>query len=113
MNPTIFRILAWTSLAMIAFATLSPIELRPESGMPPNIERFFAFAAIGLVFAAAYPRHFWLTLIIVLGAAFLLEILQIASPSRHGRLFDAVVKMSGGTLGLILGWLLQRFSLQR
>lgn len=113
MNPNIFRFIAWASLALVAFATLGPIELRPTSSFSPTIERFFAFAVIGFAFAIAYPKHFWLTMIVVLGAAFMLEILQIVSQSRHGRMFDALVKMSGGTVGLIVGWFLQRFSLQR
>lgn len=113
MNHAFFRVLAWAGLAFIAFATLSPIDLRPTSELPPNIERFFAFAAVGAMFAIAYPRHLWLTCAVVLGAALALEILQMISPSRHGHVLDAVVKMSGGTIGLTAGWLLQRFSMQR
>jgi glycopeptide antibiotics resistance protein len=109
MNPAFFRFIAWTSLALIAFATLGPIDLRPTSSFSPSIERFFAFAAVGFAFAMAYPKRFWLTMAVVLGAAMMLEILQIVSPSRHGRLFDALVKMSGGAIGLMIGWLLQRF----
>lgn len=113
MNPAVFRFVAWAGLALIAFATLGPIELRPTSSVPPTIERFCAFAAVGFAFAIAYPKRFWLTLIIVLGAAMVLEILQIVSLSRHGRLFDALVKMSGGASGLMIGWLLQRFITKR
>lgn len=113
MNSRLFRILAWGGLALIAFATLSPIDLRPTSELPPNTERFIAFAIVGAAFALAYPRHLWLTLVVVLSTAVMLEILQIVSPSRHGHMLDAVVKMSGGTMGLTAGWLLQRFSVQR
>ena len=113
MNSRILRILAWAGLALIAFATLSPIGLRPTSEFPPNIERFIAFAVVGAAFALAYPRHLWVTLAVVLSTALILEILQIISPSRHGHMLDALVKMSGGTMGLTAGWLLQRFSVQR
>ncbi len=113
MNHGLFRVLAWAGLAFIAFATLSPIDLRPTSELSPNVERFIAFAAVGVTFAIAYPRHLWLTLAVVLGAALALEVLQIISPSRHGHMLDALVKMSGGTIGLTAGWLLQRYSMQR
>lgn len=113
MNPGIFRFAAWASLALIAFATLSPIELRPTSGHSPILERLLAFAVVGFAFAIAYPKRFWLTLIVVLGAAMMLEILQIISLSRHGRLFDALIKMSGGAIGLMVGWLLQWLSMRR
>lgn len=39
----------------------------------------------------------------VLGAAALFEMLQVQEPSRHGRVFDAAVKMAGGIIGLNAG----------
>ena len=62
MPHRLLRILAWLLLAAIAFATLSPIGLRPDSGFSPNYERFAAFAAVGMMFVLAYPRHIWLVL---------------------------------------------------
>ena len=105
-NVNFVRFLAWISLAFIAIFTLAPIGFRPESGFSPTIERFSAFAAVGLVFALAYPRKLWLAVVIALGSAILLEILQVLEPSRHGRVFDAVVKVTGGAVGLILGQIL-------
>ena len=58
------------------------------------------------MFALAYPRKLWLAVVIALGSAILLEILQVLEPSRHGRVFDAVVKVTGGSVGLILGQIL-------
>ncbi|MGP9813510.1 hypothetical protein ACTZWT_18535 [Rhodopseudomonas sp. NSM] len=106
---TVLRGAAWLSLAFIATATLSPLGLRPTTGWPPSIERFLAFALVGGLFAAAYPRYILFAAAIVLGAAMLFEILQVLAPSRHGRLFDAGVKLSGGTVGLIVGWLMVRW----
>jgi Ni,Fe-hydrogenase I cytochrome b subunit len=106
---TFLRTAAWLCLAFIAMATLSPIGLRPTTGWSPSIERFLAFATVGCLFAAAYPRYILFAAVVVLGAAALFEILQLFEATRHGRLFDAGVKMSGGSVGLIVGWLLARW----
>lgn len=103
------RVAAWLCLAFIALATLSPLGLRPTTGWPPSIERFLAFALVGALFAAAYPRYILFAAVIVLGAAALFEILQVLAPSRHGRIFDASVKLLGGSFGLAVGWLLVRW----
>jgi VanZ family protein len=105
-NVKLVRFLAWSSLAVVAIVTLVPIGFRPESSFSPTIERFSAFAAIGLVFALAYPRRLWLAVVIALGSALCLEALQLLEPSRHGRVFDAIVKVAGGAVGLSLGQLL-------
>lgn len=101
-------LLAWLLLAAVAFVTLAPIGFRPTSGYSPSIERFMAFGAIGLLFALAYPRHLWVTVVVVLGAAVALEALQLVSVSRHGRLIDLGVKMLGGVLGVTAGVVMRR-----
>ena len=106
-NLTLIRLAAWGSLALVAMFTLSSIGLRPETTWPPTVERFAAFAAVGFAFAIAYPRQFWFAAAIALGAALVLEVLQVLAPTRHGRLFDAAVKLAGGTAGLLLGLALQ------
>eukprot|EP01133_Synstelium_polycarpum_P020244 gene20244-24271_t len=53
----LIQIAAWLLFAAILFITVDPISLRPESGLPVNVERFAAFAVLGFVFAAAYPRR--------------------------------------------------------
>jgi apolipoprotein N-acyltransferase len=105
---TAVRIAAWACLLGIAFITLGPIGFRPESGLSPSIERFAAFAVVGALFAVAYPRYILIAAAIVLGAAVLFEVLQLLSPSRHGRAFDASVKIAGGVFGLAAGWLLAK-----
>lgn len=101
------RIAAWLLLAAIAFVTLSPIGLRPESGFSPNYERFAAFAVVGCMFALAYPRHVWLVLALVLGAAVAFEALQLVASGRHGRAWDLAVKLLGGTAGITAGAVLR------
>jgi VanZ family protein len=102
------RILAWLLLAGVVFATLSPINLRPESPLPTSLERIIALMLIGFVFALAYPRRTWLVVAIVLGSTIILELLQLTSPTRHGRLVDVAVKLGGASIGLAMG----RFALR-
>jgi hypothetical protein len=113
MFQVLLRISAWTCLAGIAFVTLAPLGFRPESGAPPQLERFAAFAVVGVLFATAYPRYILFTVLIVLGAAVIFELLQLLAPSRHGTFFDASEKVTGGLVGLCAGWTVARFSTRR
>ena len=94
---------AWSVLAFIAYATLSPIQSRPTLAAPSDFEHLAAFAVIGTLFILAYPRQIILVVLVVLGGAALLEIMQLLTPDRHGRLLDAVVKIAGGALGMVAG----------
>lgn len=104
----LLRLGAWACLAAIVVATLGNIGLRPSSGLSVHVERFGAFAVAGALFAAAYPRHLPLVAALVLGAVVVLELMQVFVASRHGRVFDAGVKLAGGGLGLVLGAVLSR-----
>jgi hypothetical protein len=95
-------IASWTSLALIAAATLSPLALRPHL-FPVHAEHFAAFAAVGLLFCLAYPRQIFLNCAIVLGAASLLETLQLLTPDRHGRASDLAFKLAGAIAGIVAG----------
>ncbi len=99
------RVLAWLLLVGLVFVTLAPINLRPTTPAPTQVERIVALAVLGLVFALAYPRHIFLVALIVLGSTILLELLQLVSPSRHGRVIDVIAKLIGGGLGIGAGWL--------
>jgi hypothetical protein len=98
------KVLAWLLLAGLVFVTLSPISLRPSSPLPTGAERAVALMFVGFVFALAYPRRIVLVALVVLGSTVLLELLQLVSPSRHGRVIDVAVKLVGAGLGLALGW---------
>jgi hypothetical protein len=109
----LLRFLAWILLLGIVFSTLSPIGLRPESGLPANDERFAAFLVLSLVFTLAYPHRLLRVVLIVAAVAIILEALQLVIPSRDARLHDLIVKLVGGGLGaglgvLVLGWLRRR-----
>lgn len=106
----LLRVVAWALLAGIVFSTLSPIWLRPESGLPANDERFAAFLVLSFVFTLAYPHRLVQVLVIVAVAATALEAAQWLIPTRDARLHDLIVKLVGGGLGaglgaVVIGWL--------
>jgi hypothetical protein len=108
-------IAGWLALAFIVGATLSPIDIRPVVA-GPQLERFAAFALLGLAFGLAYPKRVLLVAAVVVASAFGLEALQLATPDRHGRLLDAFVKAAGGVCGIgisQIGQLLLRAKIDR
>jgi hypothetical protein len=96
-------VVAWTVLAFIAYATISPIQYRPTLPMPSSFERFAAFAVLGSVFCAAYPGRMVFVCLIVVGGAVLLEVAQLLTPDRDGRILDLIEKMAGGAVGIVTG----------
>ncbi len=103
------RLLFWLGLAGIALVTLGPIGLRPESGLPPQVERFGAFLAISLLFTLGYPSRRVIGWLALFAVAALLEILQNEVPGRHGRLIDFDAKAAGVAAGAVVGLGLLRF----
>ncbi|WP_223968353.1 VanZ family protein [Bradyrhizobium sp. RD5-C2] len=98
-------IAGWLALAFIAFVTLSPIQDRP-SFFPPQTERFAAYAVMATAFVLGYPRRTALIVLFVVFSSFTLEAMQLLTPDRHGRLLDAIVKVSGGLAGIGAGHLI-------
>jgi glycopeptide antibiotics resistance protein len=93
-------IAAWLSLILIASATLSPIGVRPHvAGI--GFEHIGAFAVTGLLFALAYPRHLLIVAVLVFGSAIFLELSQLLTPDRHARISDLLVKLAGGSIGIV------------
>ena len=106
---------AWSSLAIVAYATLSKAglvyrlyyKLAPFLDYPSmrtyaSFEHVFAYMVVGALFCAVYPRSMWrVCLLLFLGIA-CLEALQNLTPDRHGTLRDAIEKMTGGALGAFL-----------
>jgi glycopeptide antibiotics resistance protein len=99
----LIAVAAWTVLAFIAYATISPIQARPTLLTSPSFERLAAFAILGALFCLAYPRHIALVCWIIFFSAVLLELAQLLTPGRHGRIQDAIIKMTGGALGIVAG----------
>ena len=68
---------------------------------------------LGTLFGFAYPHRTLLVCCIVLGAAALLEIAQTLTPDRHGTLVDALEKIAGGAVGILLARKIQHFRGER
>ena len=101
MFRTVIATAAWTSLAFIAYATLSPLNERPEfDALLSHLDQYLAFAVAGSLFGLAYPRQKFFVCILVLGSAVLLELAQLLTPDRHARVIDAVRKIIGGAIGI-------------
>jgi hypothetical protein len=95
---------AWLSLLIVLVATVVPIELRPTAGLSPNIERFCVMAAVGALFAAAYPKRFWVIVLMLSLAAVIFEPLQFIAAGRHPGLRDVGFKSLGAALGAAAGY---------
>jgi hypothetical protein len=110
MIKSLIRPVAWMLLAAVLFVTVSPIRMRPVTAAPPDVERFVAFAVVGLAFAVGYPRHWRLAACLVVAAALAFEAAQLLAPGRHARIADALVKALGGLAGIATGAVIQRLS---
>jgi VanZ family protein len=113
MIQRLIAIPAWLLLCFIAYATLSPICDRPTLSTSPSLEHVAAFAVLGTLFCLAYPRKMVLVCAVVFGCAILLELSQLLTPDRHGRIQDAFEKLAGGAFGIIAGRALLRFVSKR
>jgi hypothetical protein len=101
---------AWLLVLALVYATLCPIDMRPQSGFSANWERFGAFAVTGALFGLAYP-HYYLRIAFSMSLFIAaLELAQNLTHTRHGTILDFLVKMVGAALGVgasvgLLGWL--------
>jgi hypothetical protein len=100
----LIRRAAWLSILIVLLVTLVPIGWRPATGWSPNIERFCVMAAVGALFAAAYPRRFWLIVLTLSLTAAIVEPLQFIAAGRHPSLRDVEYKSLGAVLGAVLGY---------
>jgi VanZ family protein len=101
----IAKIASWTLAAAIIILSVVPPSLRPETGVPHQIEHFMMYAVTGFAFGAAYElRYATLAIFLVLFAG-LVEIAQLFVPGRHARLSDFIVDalaMCVGALAVML-----------
>ena len=94
---------AWALLCFLAYASISPLGARPTLSSSTSLEHVAAFIAVGLLFNLGYPHRATFVVLVVIGSAALLELLQIATPDRHARMLDAFEKMAGGSIGILAG----------
>jgi VanZ family protein len=104
-----FRWVAWLLVLAIAAFTLSPIELRPVTKAPADVERFLAFTAMGAAFCLGYPKHRLVILVLLMGFVGFLEIAQGYVPGRHGRFPDGIAKAAGALLGTAFSLVVERY----
>jgi len=109
----IVAVAAWAVLIFIIYATISPIGDRPTLPAPTTFQHLAAFGALGALFCLAYPRQIALVCLIVLGSALTLELMQMLTPDRHGRVQDAIEKISGGAAGILGGRAILHFEQAR
>jgi len=100
----VIRRAAWLSILIVLLVTLVPIGLRPATGLSPNIERFCVMAAVGALFAAAYPRRFWLIVLALSVTAAIVEPLQFIAAGRHPSFRDVEFKSLGVAIGAVVGY---------
>lgn len=98
------RSAAWLSILIVLLVTLVPIGWRPTTGLSPNIERFCVMAAVGALFAAAYPRRFWLVVLTLSLTAAMVEPLQFMAAGRHPSFRDVEFKSLGAAIGAVFGY---------
>ena len=113
MPQKLLKFAAWAGLCFVAYSTLSPLGDRPILLYSSKLEHLAAFAILGTIFCLAYPRRTLAVLLIVLGSAALLELLQLLTPDRHARTLDALQKMAGGAAGVFAGHAALRFDRAR
>jgi VanZ family protein len=116
----LIAVAAWACLIFIIYATLCAIEARPQlvgsvfyKAFFTVVERFGAYAVLGLLFCLAYPRNVTPVCFLVFGSAIVLELLQMFFPDRDARVLDALEKLAGGIAGITIAWALLRLQRNR
>ncbi len=101
----LIRRAAWLSILIVVLVTLVPIGWRPATGLSPNIERFCVMAVVGALFAAAYPRRFWLIVLTLSLTSAMVEPLQLLATGRHPSFRDVEFKALGAAIGATFGYI--------
>ena len=98
---TLFRILTWCCVALLALLSLLPAEEMVRTGFPGKLEHFVAYAGSAAIATAGY-RMSW-SVVRIIGCfwlyAGLLEYLQHFSPGRHPSIGDFAMSASGALCG--------------
>ena len=105
-------IAAWSVLTALVLVTLAPITLRPHVA-PAQLERFGAFGLVAVLFGLAYPGALLRMMLMLVGAAVLLEVGQLATTSRHFGVIDIAAKLTGIGVGALCAALLNSLGIWR
>jgi VanZ family protein len=96
------RAAAWLLAAAIIAVSTVPPWLRPETGLPRNLEHFTIFFVTGLAFGFGYRDNPVRTAMMLAFFAGVIEIIQIFMPGRHARLSDFIVDACAPCVGVII-----------
>jgi VanZ family protein len=99
------KMASWTLAAAIIILSVVPPSLRPETGVPHEIEHFVIYAVTGFAFGIAYELQYASLAILLALFAGSVEIAQLFVPGRHARLSDFIVDaiaMCAGALAVLL-----------
>jgi VanZ family protein len=102
-NPILFaRVLAWSLAGAILVLSVVPPFLRPNTGLPHDMEHFGIFCATGIAFGLSYHRNNLLLppLLVIFAAG--IELLQLAVPGRHARFLDFIVDALAICIGVMI-----------
>ena len=104
-GPTILattRVIAWIILIGLIIISLVPAPLRPGTGVSHNWEHFGSFLLAGVIWCIAYADRLllWLGTMPVFAGS--VELLQIFVSGRHARLSDFAVDALGGSVGVLI-----------
>jgi VanZ family protein len=102
------RLIAWGLAAAIVYFSVVPPALRPETGLPHDVEHLAIFCATGLAFGLAYnDRRGPLAALLVCFAG-AVEVAQLLVPGRHARLSDFLVDALAACIGVMIVPLIER-----
>jgi VanZ family protein len=105
---TVTRLGGWILVMAILALSFVPANLRPETGLPHNLEHFAIFCATGVCFGVGYDRRRVLTSIALVVFAAAVELGQNFVPDRHARLTDFIVDAAAASIGVLLAALVTR-----
>jgi VanZ family protein len=80
--------MAWLLALAILVLSVVPAWLRPQTGVPHDLEHFGIFVATGFAFGLGYPRRYAVMAIAMLIFAGAIETAQLFVPGRHALLSD-------------------------
>ncbi len=98
------RTIAVLGLVAVAVLSLYPHALPMRTGLLPGpAEHFLAYLIEGALLAYAFPRHVWMSVVLLIGSAATLELFQNLV-DRHPHMIDASAGAIGAIAGCALGW---------
>jgi len=99
----VLRLLAVVAPTALVILTIVPAGERPVTFLPHDLEHFAAFCLTGLIYGFIVARRLGLLIVLALGFATLIEVLQIPLSTRHARWEDLLVDSAALCIGVLIG----------